>query len=139
MKATILSVGFACVLGYLIWSLLLTKQDDRLSIPVVSKLELVGDECIGISEKAIIGLTATVEFQKQEILSRKANVMKNCMADRGFHENPAWREYTLSIAKANAAKQAISNDEAIENIRKIEMWIFKKQDSPPLYWASGKV
>ena len=98
----------------------------------------MGDECVAISEKAIIGMTPVVEFQKIELLSRKSNVLKNCMADRGFHEDTAWRKYAEPLAKVNALEQNISFDEAIENIRKADMWVFRKQDQRPLYWVSIK-
>jgi len=98
----------------------------------------MGDECTGISEKAIMGMTPVVEFQKLELLSRKANVLKNCMADRGFREDPAWRKYAQPLATANASEQNISYDEAIENIRKVDMWVFKKQPQRPLYWVASK-
>jgi hypothetical protein len=136
LKKTILITGAIAIVVFVAWSFLMAKQDAGFSNQQVSRLEHMGDECIGISDKAIIGLNAVVEFQKQEILSRKANVMKRCMADRGFHENIAWRESMTPIAKANAAKQAISFDEAIENMRKVDMWVFKKQGSHTLYWVS---
>jgi hypothetical protein len=98
----------------------------------------MGDECEGISEKAIIGMTPVVEFQKLELLSRKANVLKRCMADRGFNEDAVWRKYAEPLAKLNASKQNISFDEAIENIRKVDMWVFKKESQRPLYWISAK-
>ena len=113
----------------------LNNQQDIQLNQKASKLELMGDECLGISEKAIVNLTAVVEFQKLEILSRKANVMKRCMADRGFQEDTAWRKYQEPIAKIAASKQNISFDEAIENQRKVDMWVFKRPDQQPLYWA----
>lgn len=98
----------------------------------------MGDECVGISEKAVIGMTPVVEFQKLELLSRKANVLKNCMADRGFREDPAWRKYAEPLAKAIASEQKISFDEAIETMRKADMLLFKKQPQRPLYWLASK-
>ena len=97
----------------------------------------MGDECVGISEKAVIGMTPVVEFQKLELLSRKANVLKNCMADRGFREDFAWRKYAEPLAKINASKQNISFDEAIETMRKADMLLFKKQPQRPLYWLAS--
>lgn len=138
MKKTIPIIGTSVIIACLAWYFLDAKQDLGLSSHEVTRLERIGDECVGISEKAIIGMTPVVEFQKLELLSRQANVLKNCMADRGFHEHVAWRKYTVPLAKVNATKQNISLDEAIENIRKVDMWVFKKQDQRPLYWGAIK-
>lgn len=138
MKKTIPIIGSIVIVAFLALYLLTAKQDANLATQEITRLERMGDECTGISEKAIIGMTPVVEFQKQELLSRKANVLKNCMADRGFYEDPVWRKYTEPLAKINASKQKISLDEAIENIRKVDMWVFKKQDQRPLYWVSTK-
>jgi hypothetical protein len=131
-------IASAAIVACFAWYFLSDKQNTNSSNHEFTRLERMGDECVGISEKAIIGMTPVVEFQKLEILSRKANVLKNCMADRGFHENAVWRKYAEPLAKINASKQNVSFDEAIENIRKVEMWVFKKQDQHPLYWVSTK-
>ncbi len=138
MKKIIPIIGFAVLLGFLAWFFLVINQSQSLSNPQITRLERMGDECTGISEKAIIGMTPVVEFQKLELLSRKANVLKNCMADRGFREDPAWRKYAEPLAKARASEQNISFDEAIENIRKVDMWVFRKQPERPLYWIASK-
>ena len=130
--------GFAVVLSFLAWFFLINNQNQNLSSQQITRLEHMGDECVSISEKAIIGMTPVVEFQKLELLSRKANVLKNCMADRGFREDPAWRKYAEPLAKVNALEQNISFDEAIENIRKVDMWVFKKQPQRALYWVASK-
>lgn len=138
MNKSILIIGSTFIIAFLAWYLLSAKQDTNLSSQEITRLERIGDECLTISEKAIIGMTPVVEFQKLELLSRKANVLKNCMADRGLHEDAVWRKYAEPLAKINASKQNISFDEAIENIRKVDMWVFKKQDQRPLYWISTK-
>lgn len=138
MKKTIPIIGFIAIAVCLTWYFLMAKQGASSTSQEITRLERMGDECVGISEKAIIGMTPVVEFQKLELLSRKANVLKNCMADRGFHEDVVWRKYAEPLAKADASKQAISFDEAIENIRKVDMWVFKKQDQRPLYWVTTK-
>jgi hypothetical protein len=138
LNKTILIIGSTVIIACLAWYFLSVQQDTNLSSQEITRLERMGDECVAISEKAIIGMTPVVEFQKLELLSRKANVLKNCMADRGFHEDAAWRKYAEPLANVNASKQAISFDEAIENIRKVDMWIFKKQDKRQLYWVSAK-
>ena len=138
MKKTIPIIVFAAILSFLAWIFLINKQNQNLSNLETTRLEHMGDECTGISEKAIIGMTPVVEFQKLELLSRKANVLKNCMADRGFREDPTWRKYAEPLAKVNASQQNISSDEAIENIRKVDMWVFKKQPQRPQYWVASK-
>ena len=138
MNKTIPIIGFIAIAVCSAWYLLIFKQYASSTIEEVTRLERMGDECTGISEKAIMGMTPVVDFQKLELLSRKANVLKNCMADRGFHEDIVWRKYVEPLAKVNATKQAISFDEAIENIRKVDMWIFRKQNQRPLYWVSTK-
>lgn len=138
MKKIFSIVGSAIIIAFLAWFFLIVKQNASLPKQKITILERMGDECVGISEKAIIGITPVVEFQKMELLSRKANVLKNCMADRGFHEDAVWRKYAEPLARIKASKQTISIDEAIENIRKVDMLIFKKQGQRPLYWVSTK-
>jgi len=41
------------------------------------------------------------------------------MKDRGFNENPSWLTYASSLAKENAVKLNISEDEALQNLRKM--------------------
>lgn len=138
MKKTIPTASFVVVLSFLAWFFLMDNQREGLSKQEITQLEHMGDECVGISEKAVIGMTPVVEFQKLELQSRKANVLKSCMADRGFHENPAWRKYAEPLAKITALKQKISFDEAIETMRKADMLLFKKQTQRPLYWLASK-
>jgi hypothetical protein len=135
---TISIIGLIAIISYFSWLSLSEKRDANLSSQEVTRIERMGDECTGISEKSIIGMTPVVEFQKLELLSRKANVLKSCMEDRGYNENAVWRNYTEPLARLNAKSQAITFDEAIENIRKVDMWVFKKQDQRPLYWAATK-
>lgn len=131
-------ISFVVILGFLVWFFIISNLNQSSSKQEITQLEHMGDECVGISEKAVIGMTPVVEFQKLELLSRKANVLKNCMADRGFRENPAWRKYVEPLAKINASKQNISFDEAIETMRKADMLLFKKQPQRPLYWLASK-
>lgn len=126
------------ILIYLAWFFLINNQREGSSKQDVTQLEHMGDECMDISEKAVIGMTPVVEFQKLELQSRKANVLKSCMEDRGFHESPAWRTYAEPLAKINGSKQNISFDESIETMRKADMLLFKKQPKRPLYWIFTK-
>jgi hypothetical protein len=58
------------------------------------------------------------------------------MADRAYMENPKWLAYGTRIAKAKALKQGISEDEAIENLRRLNMMIFTVSDQQPIYWTA---
>ena len=131
-------IGFVVILSFLAWLLLINNRNQSSSNQEITQLEHMGDECVGISEKAVIGMTPVVDFQKLELLSRKANVLKNCMADRGFREDPAWRKYAEPLARVSASQQHISFDEAIETMRKSDMLLFKKQAQRPLYWVAAK-
>lgn len=100
-----------------------------------TKLLKVGDDCAGISENAVANMTAVVEFQKLEIQGRKINVMRLCMKDHGLVENPDWLVYAQPIAIASALKQNISQDEAIENLRRLHMMQFGETPDHPIYWT----
>ncbi len=97
-------------------------------------LEKVGDECAGIAENSVANMTAVVEFQKLEIQGRKFNVMRRCMADHAYFESPKWTAYAKPIAQSNSLNQKISEDEAIENLRRSHMVIFKADSNQPIYW-----
>ena len=97
-------------------------------------LEKVGDECAGIAENSVANMTAVVEFQKLEIQGRKFNVMRRCMADHAYFESPKWTAYAKPIAQSNSLNQKISEDEAIENLRRSHMVIFKTNSNQPIYW-----
>jgi hypothetical protein len=58
------------------------------------------------------------------------------MADHAYIENPKWLAYGAPIAKANALKQGISEDEAIENLRRLSMMDFTVSDQRPIYWTA---
>lgn len=99
-----------------------------------TRLEKAGDECAGIAENAVANMTAIVEFQKLEIQGRKFNVIRRCMADHGYFENSEWAAYAKPIAHSNSLKQNISDDEAIENLRRSHMLILKANADHPIYW-----
>lgn len=103
--------------------------------PQHTLLQKVGDECAGIADNAVANLTAVVEFQKLEIQGRKFNVMRRCMTDQGFVENPDWRNYATPIAQSASVQQGISVDEAIENLRRVHMMIFHHVAHQPIYWV----
>ncbi len=99
-----------------------------------TRLANVVDECAGIADKAVANMQAIVEFQKLEIEGRKFNVMRRCMDDRGLIENPQWLAYAAPLAKAMAKQQHISEDEAIENLRRSQMINVKPIANQPIYW-----
>lgn len=110
------------------------NQIPRLENNQKTILEKMGDECAGIAENSVANMTAIVEFQKLEIQGRKFNVMRRCMADHGYFENPKWTAYANPIALSDSVKNRISEDEAIENLRRSHMMIFKVDSNHPNYW-----
>jgi hypothetical protein len=97
-------------------------------------LEEAGNDCVAISEKSVSHMTAVVEFQKLEIIGRKARVMRNCMDDHGYIQNPAWTAYATPVAEKTASIEKISVDEAFESFRRQAMVTFTTTDNKPLYW-----
>lgn len=93
-----------------------------------------GDECISISERASAHLVPKLEFQRLELVARKANVVVRCMADHGFHQNPAWLKYSQPIAARISLEQHISVDEALENLKRADMLVFEPASNKPDYW-----
>ena len=81
--------------GALIW----TEVGSLTQVKTKNQLEKIGDECAGIADNAVATMVAVVEFQKLEIQGRKIHVMRLCMADNGFQENPSWLEYAKPIAQ----------------------------------------
>lgn len=110
------------------------NQPSSFNQPQKKLLAKVGDECAGIADNSVANMSAVVEFQKLEIQGRKINVMRRCMKDKGFIENPSWLAYATPIAQSNAIKQSISEDEAIENLRREHMMIFNETFQQPVYW-----
>jgi len=98
----------------------------------------MGDRCVGISENAASKLVAVVEYQKLEIAGRKSRVLLNCMNDNGYFENPAWTSYATPIAKDTANKTGVSFNEAIENMRRASMLVFKTKKDEPIFWVQAK-
>ena len=120
------------LLGYL-WTL---YQTDGSEPKAKTALQKAGDECASIAENAVANMNAVVAFQMLEKEGRKINVMRRCMADHGYKENPKWLAYGAPIAKANALKQGVSEDEAIENLRRASMMVFAVSDQQPIYWTA---
>ncbi|MEY3862913.1 MAG: hypothetical protein RIR60_1279 [Pseudomonadota bacterium] len=120
------------LLAYL-WTL---YQMDGSEPKAKTALQKAGDECASIAENAVANMNAVVAFQMLEKEGRKINVMRRCMADHGYSENPKWLAYGAPIAKANALKQGVSEDEAIENLRRANMMVFAVSDQQPIYWTA---
>ena len=118
--------------GYL-WTL---YQTDGSEPKAKTALQKAADECAGIADNAVAHMQAVVAFQVLEKEGRKINVMRRCMADHAYIENPKWLAYGAPIAKANALKQGISEDEAIENLRRLSMMDFTVSDQRPIYWTA---
>ena len=76
----------------------------------VSALIKAGDECVLISERASAHLIPKLEFQRMELVARKASVVVRCMADHHFYQNPAWLKYAQPLAAKIAGEQHISGD-----------------------------
>ena len=111
-------------------------QTDVSEPKVKTALQKAGDECASIAENAVANMNAVVAFQMLEKEGRKINVMRRCMADHGYKENPKWLAYGAPIAKANALKQGVSEDEAIENLRRANMMVFAVSEQQPIYWTA---
>ena len=120
------------LLGYL-WTL---YQTDGSEPKAKTALQKAGDECASIAENAVANMNAVVAFQMLEKEGRKINVMRRCMADRGYIENPKWLTYGAPIAQANALKQGVSEDEAIEKLRRANMMVFAVSEQQPIYWTA---
>ena len=113
-------------------------QDDEVQQNQDSELVHTINECDGIAEKAAANLVAIVEFQKLEIIGRKANVFKTCMKDRGYKENPDWTNYAEPIVQQTAKSTNISVDEAFENLRRADMIVTTQGKSHPSFWVQSK-
>jgi len=134
MKRRLFNALVVLMIPAILYWLVIT-QLDSFNQPQKTLLATVGDECAGIADNSVANMSAVVEFQKLEIQGRKINVMRRCMKDKGFIENPSWLTYATPIAKSNAINQSISEDEAIENLRREYMMIFNETSQQPIYWV----
>jgi hypothetical protein len=100
-------------------------------------LERAIEQCSDITERAAAHLVAIVEFQRLEIIGRKAHVFKMCMQDHGYNENPLWLNYSQPIAKQIAEKDHTSVSEALENLRRANMMLPTGEDGRPSYWLKN--
>lgn len=136
LKKTYLVIGALILL--ILLTLWLINMDllsfGKLQSTEENLLEKDGMECVGIAEKSVAHMVAVVEFQQLEIIGRKARVMRNCMQDHGYQQNPVWTTYATPIAEKTAKETKVSFDEAFENLRRQHMVIFKSTENQPLFW-----
>lgn len=119
----------------IIYFLLFPKQVVNESPPEDMALKAAVISCDGITERAASHLVAIVDFQKLEIAGRKARVFKLCMQDRGYYENKNWLAYSMPLAKSAASEAKISVDEALENLRRVNMIVPYGEQARPSYWV----
>lgn len=98
----------------------------------------ISDRCTGIAENSVANKRAIVEFQQLEIQGNKTNVILSCMRDNGYVQNPAWLKYAQAIAKSEAQKNNISENEALTTLGRRDMQIFSENTNRPIYWVKQK-
>lgn len=123
---------------YLLFNLYLSNSNIAAP-PKKTLLEDKGNFCLGIAEKSVANRQVIVEFQKYEILSDKAMVMRTCMEDNNFEENPTWLIENKKTIQEKIKDSQISEDELIENLKREAMYIFSKTDKKPLFWRQKLV
>ena len=114
-------------------------EDDIFPAPAVrgpqqGMLAKAGDECLQIAEKATAHIIPTLEFQRLELAGRKSNVIRRCMEDRNYYQSPAWLKYAEPVSRQLASQQHISEDEALENLRRADMLVFEPARNKPQFW-----
>jgi len=122
------------LVGGAYWLMQQVQEDTTTNKPTFNAVVQTINECDLITEKSAAQLTAIVEFQKLEIIGRKAAVFKRCMSDRGYHENPAWTKYAESLVTMKAKDENTSQDEAFENLRREKMKLTEAPRGEPVYW-----
>lgn len=135
MKRVIFIAAVVLTLISLAWLYFTESHGNGVLTNEITLLEKTGDQCVGISERAVAGMVPVVEFQKLELISRQANVLRLCMKDHGFHESLVWQKYAEPLANLKASKERVSVYEALESIRRTDMLIFKPKNQQPQYWA----
>lgn len=96
------------------------------------------NECISISEKSVAHMQAKVPFQQLEIIGRKARVMRLCMQDHAYQQNPAWTTFANVKAKEIAQQENISEAEAFELLRREYMLMTHYENGSPFFWIPTK-
>lgn len=105
------------------------------STPAQMQLVKIGEKCLDFGDRAVASDVPIVEFQMIIRLAKKTDVIRNCMTDNGYQQNPAWLKYAQPIIKAEAAKANISIDEAATNLGRKHMQVFTHTANQPDYWV----
>lgn len=134
MKGVIvLAIPLLVLLGLLVYADKIAPPDQK---PYqLSPLAQAGVECEIIAEKAAIQLPEALAFQRLEKAGRQANVLANCIKDRGYKENPDWVSFGQLQATQLAKVDKTSINEAYEKLRRKYMLIYQEEKSEPIYWV----
>lgn len=108
-------------------------QTKKKLSPEQMQLTQTGSKCLDFGDRAVANDNPTIEFQRLERISKRATVINNCMQDNGYKVNPAWTQAAQKTAKDDAEKNHISIDEALVNLSRKDMQVFKETERPP-YW-----
>jgi len=137
-KKTLLFIAVIAVLSGVFWgytqqAVVDSDSDDPKLIENTALKEVI-DQCNDITERAAAHLVAVVEFQKLEIIGRKARVFKMCLQDHDYIENKQWLTYSQPVAEKAATEKNTSVNEALENLRRADMVISTVNSDKPIYW-----
>lgn len=135
IKKSVIGIIFIVAIG-LVALMVFNQKAEQAHQP--TQLEQIGDKCVGIAENATATIVPIIEFQKIELISRKANVVLRCMNDNHFVENPAWVKYAMPTAQQAGTANQISTDEALENMKRKAMLIFVATKNTPLFWVKTR-
>lgn len=108
-------------------------QTNKKLSPEQLQLSQTGSKCLDFGDRAVANDNPTIEFQRLERISKRTTVINNCMQDNGYKVNPTWTQAAQGFAKEDAEKNHISIDEALVNLSRKDMQIFKESERPP-YW-----
>lgn len=137
-KKTLLFIAVIALLSGVFWgykqqAVVESDSDDPKLIENTALKEVI-DQCNDITERAAAHLVAVVEFQKLEIIGRKARVFKMCLQDHDYIENKQWLTYSQPVAEKAATEKNTSVNEALENLRRADMVISTVNSDKPIYW-----
>lgn len=137
-KKTLLFIAVIAVLSGVFWgytqqAVVESDSDDPKLIENTALKEVI-DQCNDITERAAAHLVAVVEFQKLEIIGRKARVFKMCLQDHDYIENKQWLTYSQPVAEKAATEKNTSVNEELENLRRADMVISTANSDKPIYW-----
>lgn len=137
-KKTLLFIAVIAVLSGVFWGYIqqtgVESDSDNPKLIENTALKEVINQCNDITERAAAHLVAVVEFQKLEIIGRKARVFKMCLQDHDYIENKQWLTYSQPVAEKAAMEKNTSVNEALENLRRADMVISTANSDKPIYW-----